>query len=200
LAAAGAAVVAFGVLGAGAPAIADTVAPHTVTTTAPMVSRGYDAKVAEANGFTIVTDADGTQRSVPVTDAAKAIVASAKPSGVHVLNTVSGDCGSSTVTAVYAGNAKVTVVSSYRVRLTAVEQQWHVNAVPASTGKVGHIYQLLRPEQQSKLDGKAADGGCRLLRQRRLRAGHPRLVRDPRRRGCLLLRRSHRSLVIVQTG
>ncbi|WP_144757151.1 hypothetical protein [Curtobacterium pusillum] len=139
LAAAGAAVVALGALGAGAPALADT-APKVVTSTAPMVSKGYDAKVAEAHGFKIVTAADGTQSSVPVTDDAKALVAASKPTGVHVLNTVSGDCGSSTVTAYYTSPAKVTVFTSYKVRLTSVSQNWHVNAVPAATGKIAHVF------------------------------------------------------------
>ena len=37
-----------------------------------MVVAGYDAEVAEANGFKIVTHADGSQESVPVTAAAAA--------------------------------------------------------------------------------------------------------------------------------
>lgn len=45
-------------------------APETVIETMPMTVAGYDAEVAEANGFKIVTHEDGTQESVPVTDAA----------------------------------------------------------------------------------------------------------------------------------
>ena len=45
-------------------------APTTETTHAAMTVSGYNAEVAEANGYKIVTNADGTQESVPVTDAA----------------------------------------------------------------------------------------------------------------------------------
>jgi hypothetical protein len=105
-----------------------------------MVSGGYDPKVAEEHGFKIVTAADGTQTSVPVSAAAKAEVAHSTSSGVHTDNTVEGDCGTSSVTAYYDGGAKVTVFSSYRVRLPTVGQHWYVNATPVSTGKVGHVY------------------------------------------------------------
>lgn len=40
----------------------------------PMVVGGYDAQVAEENGFEIVTHADGSQESVSVTDAAVALL------------------------------------------------------------------------------------------------------------------------------
>lgn len=46
--------------------------PLGYSSTAPMYIIGYDKAIAEANGFTIVVDPDGTQHSVPVTKKAQA--------------------------------------------------------------------------------------------------------------------------------
>lgn len=65
------------VLGA-APANAETAADSVVppdAVTLEMNVTGYDEAAATANGFKIVTYPDGSFESVPVTDAAKAIVA-----------------------------------------------------------------------------------------------------------------------------
>jgi len=63
----------------GALALAFTpTAANAATTAEPtrdyftMTVGGYDAAVAEANGYQIITNEDGTQESVPVTAAAKA--------------------------------------------------------------------------------------------------------------------------------
>lgn len=101
---------------------------------ATMGVTGFDAAVAEANGFEIVTDSSGTQTSVPVTDAAKAIVAAAAQAGHRDLGTVDGDCGRSWLNTSRAGSNKVVINTGYRVWLPSVGQQWNVDLFSSHGG------------------------------------------------------------------
>ena len=129
------------VLGLGiAPA---TAATTTTTTTAGMYASGFDTKVAEAHGFKTET-VGGVTKSVPVTDAAKALAAAFRPTsslrGVHPNGTgVSyGPCGTSTITAIYS-SGHATVTTAYSVYTIAGSQTWSVTVNLDS----GSFYQTL---------------------------------------------------------
>jgi hypothetical protein len=108
--------------------------PKVVTMVTPMVVKGYDATVAAANGFTIVTDSNGVQSSVPVTAAAKALVASSAPlaatstsaGGVHPDGTGSANCGSSYITLTAHGLSYVEYETGYSVRLPTSGRWWGI--------------------------------------------------------------------------
>jgi hypothetical protein len=123
---------ALAVLAALAPqaASADTPepeAPETVSVTMPMTVVGYDEEVAEANGFQIVTNPDGSQSSIPVTDEAKALVADAPD--VSARDTVVGDCGQSWLNGSKGANDTVSFTTGYSVRAAVVLHQWRVQAI-----------------------------------------------------------------------
>ncbi|NII40269.1 hypothetical protein E9228_000905 [Curtobacterium flaccumfaciens] len=131
-----AAAVVFSTVAAGvavaAPATANTAVDST-TVTMPMTVVGYDAKVAEAHGYKIETDADGVQRSVPITEAAKkqamkdaAATQVSKPGGVSVKNIVRGNCGSSSLNIVRYSNG-VRIATSYSVKATSIQHTWNVD-------------------------------------------------------------------------
>ena len=112
-------------------------APETVSETMPMTVAGYDAEVAEANGFKLVTHADGTQESVPVTDAAIAqrqqadqLRATAQqdassPSGIV--------CGDSWASGTKIANDTVAFSTGFLVYGAAHAHTWTVYAVGAIT-------------------------------------------------------------------
>ena len=101
--------------------------------TAPMYIRGYDKAIAEAHGFTIVTDPDGTQRSVPVTKQAKAqAAAAALKTGVTPNITVGGDCGSSSLFIYPHGLQSISVRTGYAVVMPTVGHQWDVDGFVTS--------------------------------------------------------------------
>lgn len=132
------AAIAVSLLGLAAPANAApakaTPAVRTVVSseTVPMTHGGWDPAIAEAHGFKIET-INGQTTSVPVTDAAKKLAAgwATKKSSLAVSpdNTVSGNCGSSTVTAVLTNTTTgaLKVVTSYYVYAPSVEQHWYVD-------------------------------------------------------------------------
>ncbi|WP_216364047.1 hypothetical protein [Subtercola boreus] len=93
-----------------------------------------DAKRAKAEGFEIVTGADGVTRSIPVTAAAKAAtggksIAKASPNG-----TVSGGCGISSPAITRTSTANIREVTSYRVNFPSVAQNWGVDAISRTGG------------------------------------------------------------------
>lgn len=131
----------FAVLGAspamavGTPASDPTVV-STTTKTTPMVFGGYDASVAKANGFRIVTAKNGTQTSVPVTRAAKLAAKSfvAPKSGASTNAVVPGTCGTSFLTAAKLSNDNLAINTGYSVGFPVLEKHWSVNAVGFVTG------------------------------------------------------------------
>lgn len=108
-------------------------APQTTTEYRPMVAKGYDAQVAAANGFQIVTNADGTQSSVPVTAAAKAQLQQAAERRAQLQSsTVSpqgvGNCGESWASGSKIANDTVAFSTGFQVFLAATHHTWTVYA------------------------------------------------------------------------
>lgn len=106
-----------------------------------MVAKGFDAQVAAANGYKIVTNADGTQASVPVTAAA----AAQKQQAVGALSAIqgrtgivtpdgTGNCGASWASGVKAANDTVKFSTGFQVDLAATHHTWTVYATGAITG------------------------------------------------------------------
>lgn len=118
---------------------ATTPTSESVTVYTPMVVAGYDAKVAEANGFKIVTHADGSQESVPVTAAAAAQhkradqlrAADQKSVGTSAALTV---CGDSWLSGAKVDNNVVVFQTGFIVYGAAYEHTWTVYATGAITG------------------------------------------------------------------
>ncbi|OII15778.1 hypothetical protein BIU97_14000 [Curtobacterium sp. MCBA15_009] len=115
-----------------APTSANAVV-ETTSVTMPMTITGYDAKVAEAHGYKIVTDADGVQQSVPVTAAAKKQAAkdaasnlATRPGGVSTKNIVYGSCGSSSLNIVRYVNG-IRISTGYSVKAATVQHTWNVD-------------------------------------------------------------------------
>lgn len=86
--------------------------PEAIVT--PMTVAGYDEAVAEAHGFEIVTHADGSVESVPVTP--EAISVSQAAENVQARGEVHGNCGSSFVYADRSGRM-VTAQHGYIVAM-----------------------------------------------------------------------------------
>lgn len=93
---------------------------------------GYDEAVAAANGFEIVTDENGDQSSVPVTDEAKAHVAhrdtTPEITPLWDEDVVEGNCGISYVGGEKGANDQVSFETGYVVIDAVVEYTWTVNA------------------------------------------------------------------------
>ncbi|MFK4852692.1 hypothetical protein ACI3KT_13740 [Microbacterium sp. ZW T6_19] len=110
--------------------------PETTSTFMPMMVLEYDAEVAAANGYKIVTEPDGTQYSVPVTPAAvaqqqhfdqlKASTLSAKAGG-----DAWGDCGGSGISAVKGSLDILRWHTWFTVFGAATSYSWHVSAIGA---------------------------------------------------------------------
>lgn len=111
--------------------------PTTTRVTTPMTVGGYNAQVAAAHGYKIVTHSDGTQESVPVTAAAvaerkqadQARIAAQAKSQSTVTPAVVGNCGSSWLQGTKIANDTVTFQTGFIVYLAAYEHTWTVNAV-----------------------------------------------------------------------
>jgi hypothetical protein len=89
----------------------------------------FDAKVAAANGYKIVTYADGSQQSVPVdpTDTTKEASPIVPAGGVSAnvnQNTVYGNCGYSFIEADQTGPHKIWIRSGFHVNRGAVAYTW----------------------------------------------------------------------------
>jgi hypothetical protein len=108
--------------GAGNSDAPDTSLVSTQVVTKPMTFGGYNVAVAEANGYKIVTATDGTQSPVPVTAQAKA------ETEVTPMNTVPGDCGTSSLSAAKLANDTLAVHTSYNVPFAVAQRSWRVNA------------------------------------------------------------------------
>jgi hypothetical protein len=150
----------FGTLGFAAPANAAAITTppptQTISNVAPMVPDGFRADVAAADGYRIVTNADGSQSSVPVTanaiaqqataDAARARnAAMASPGRVSPDNEVSGDYGSSWISAVKKANNTVAYSTGYVVFGYVESSQWE----PEAAGFISGNSVLLHPKANS---------------------------------------------------
>lgn len=94
-----------------------------------MESVGFDEEIAAANGFQIVTDANGVQSSIPVTNEAKQLVAryTEREGQVGALRAVSyGPCGYSTINLVTMGFDYLTIGTSFSVNLPVQTRWWGV--------------------------------------------------------------------------
>jgi hypothetical protein len=114
--------------------------PNVTVIEAPMVAAGFDEDVARANGYQIVTDANGEKRSVPVTAAAKAaeaqLLAKQKAEGTisPLANVVVGDCGSSRIVIVDGPEFRDAGIStSFNVNRPAVNYSWFVDITGNAT-------------------------------------------------------------------
>ncbi|WP_448058384.1 hypothetical protein [Cellulomonas hominis] len=116
------------VIGAGA-AYADPSTPssNAEVITTPMVVTGFDSKVAAANGYQIVTRADGTQASV-ATGPSVSPLADVTPA-----TTVGGTCGTSSVVLLDAGGGKAAVSTGWTTIRGAISYSWSVT-VAGSAG------------------------------------------------------------------
>lgn len=130
------------VIGALALALTPTAA-NAATSTAEttreyftMAVGGYDATVAEANGYQIITNGDGTQESVPVTAAAKARAAAqptvrdrlADVGEVTPYDEVVGDCGLSYLDGSKGANDTISYETGFVVRDAVSSFTWNVTA------------------------------------------------------------------------
>jgi hypothetical protein len=119
------------------PAPSPAATPDTTTTYQPMVVHGYDAQVAAENGYKIVTNADGTQDSVPVTAAAAAqqqqadqLRANAQAESQSTATpAVLTECGYDWVSGSKIANNTVAFNTGFLVYLAGTHYTWTVNAV-----------------------------------------------------------------------
>ncbi|MFT4135137.1 hypothetical protein [Microbacterium sp.] len=108
------------------------------TTYMPMVARGFDAEVAEKNGFRIVTNEDGSQQSIPVTEKAAALLADGERLRAAAQGTdaarAGGDCGTSWLSGSKLANDTVGFTTGFQVYLAVYEHDWKVIATGFWTG------------------------------------------------------------------
>lgn len=131
-------------------------APETVSVTMPMTVVGYDEEIAAANGFEIVTNPDGSQSSIPITDEAKALVADAPDVGAR--DTVVGDCGQSWLNGSKGANDVVSFTTGYSVRAAVQLHQWRVQAIGFITSGEKNYAQGAGGAVWSKSDSTTAIG------------------------------------------
>lgn len=91
----------------------------------PMEFTGYDAAVAEANGYSIVTDEAGVTRSVPVSADALAYERQLERAVLSRTKFVDGPCGSSWINAQSSGQRKV-ITTGYTVTHPVIAKNWTV--------------------------------------------------------------------------
>ncbi|NHT17508.1 hypothetical protein [Cellulomonas sp. IC4_254] len=96
---------------------------------------GFDESVARANGYAIVTEEDGTQRSVPVTDQARAEEeAIARRVGAGRSTVVAGSCGTSRIVITDStGFRRAGISTSFNVVRPAVGYSWFVDVAGGGT-------------------------------------------------------------------
>ncbi|WP_426624451.1 hypothetical protein ACPPVW_18160 [Leifsonia sp. McL0607] len=114
--------------GAVAAQASETPGAETVTlnVSEAMVPAGFDPAVAEANGYKIVTDSTGEQRSVPVSAEAIAFEERLASSALKARTTwVQGPCGNSWINAVSKGNSKF-ISTGYVVPRPVIAKLWIV--------------------------------------------------------------------------
>lgn len=98
----------------------------TVSASEAMVPAGFDPAVAEANGYKIVTDSTGAQRSVPVSAEAIAFEERlTRGTGLARTTWAEGACGNSWINAVTKGNSKF-ISTGYVVPRPVIAKSWTV--------------------------------------------------------------------------
>lgn len=95
---------------------------------APMDVVGFDPAVAEANGFRIITAADGSQSSEPVTSEARELVAAYDTSSATTFGyaEVQGNCGYSWIDITRGLSSITRIKTGYTVRLPTKSRLWSV--------------------------------------------------------------------------
>jgi hypothetical protein len=117
------------------PAQASTTAPLRHTTVKQgMYVEGFDAAVAKAHGYKIVTYANGDEQAVPVNPKSglrkSAILAKSSSAGIHPANsgsdTVVGSCGASDISAIQISTNHIDVDSGFDVYDPVVYVDWDI--------------------------------------------------------------------------
>jgi len=127
------------------PALASPETPEASSiSSGTMTVVGFDRAVAEAHGFKVVDNPDGTQSSVPITSEAKAILAGVPTSTARALSTSQsstvqpnavGNCGTDSLHVVPRASAGAVVISTaYSVYIASVGHVWNVDGVTTSVG------------------------------------------------------------------
>lgn len=126
--------------------------PDSTSTSTPMVVGGYNEAVAEAHGFKIVTNSDGTQQSVPVTKAASALLAeaaqkraAAQTARAGATPNSTGNCGSSWLSGSKLANDTVGATTGFQVYLAGYEYDWKVTATGFWSGGVWNVTNVPGP-------------------------------------------------------
>lgn len=101
--------------------------PEVMSSTQGMNVTGYDEAVANAHGYEIVTHADGSQESVPVTPEAIAEQA-AIDDMVTTFDEAYGNCGRSWVYSTKIANDTVAIQTGFSVGGPTVSRNWRVHA------------------------------------------------------------------------
>lgn len=145
----------------GLPAAASHVAvdanPITVPST-PMTVTKYDRGVANRHGFHIVIGPDGTERSIPVTAAARAAVVRADASlatrsGDIRAGEVVGNCGTAYLYGYDYGSRSTGIVTGFRTNLPTVSFRWSV----AVTDPGGSFTKTWGPRENFPVDNLWGD-------------------------------------------
>jgi hypothetical protein len=117
------------------PAQASTTVPLRHTTVKQgMYFEGFDAAVAKAHGYKIVTYANGDEQAVPVNPKSglrkSPILTKNWSAGIHPANsasdTVTGDCGSSDISAIQISTNHIDVDSGFEVIDPVVYVDWDI--------------------------------------------------------------------------
>ena len=179
-------------------AFADTTGsevPETFNESAPMIIVGYDEQVAAANGFQVITNPDGSQYSIAVTNEAKAQLQQAEALRAEAqlaapaADPVPGNCGSSWASGAKIANDTVAFSTGFLVFLAAYEHDWRVNATGFVTANPLEHRGCGTGERHKELD--RCHPWCHRSGRRR-RTGLLRFgISHSGRRRSVLLRRAH---------
>jgi hypothetical protein len=147
--------VGMGPVRADPPSVVGVVAAH-----ATVRAVAIDADVARANGYDVVTLADGSTASIaraglralgaaPSDDAIRASASSIVPGtasrgDIELVNTVYGDCGDSSYYLSIYGDGSWSSITGYNVRAAVVTKSWHT---------------FLEDPSGSQIEGQEYDGG-----------------------------------------
>ena len=117
------------------PAHASTTSPTHDTLQRGMNLEGFNAAVAKANGYKIVTYANGDEQAVPVHPKAglrdSPLLVKTKSGGLHADNSstdgIYGNCGYSWITSTQTGTNQIKIQSGFNVAPAAVYFNWFVS-------------------------------------------------------------------------
>ncbi|WP_329587115.1 hypothetical protein OG500_37500 [Kitasatospora sp. NBC_01250] len=91
-----------------------------------MTVSGVDHAVAEAHGFKVVTEPDGTERAVPTASATNPDGTPYR-AGIRPLNQIDGDCGDSYLWIHSVGGYNSEIETGFDLGTGAVAYHWQVN-------------------------------------------------------------------------